>query len=68
MQLVGIQIYNFTTNSNVTWNRIEVIQKIPGQHTGRARSKETTENGHIEHRTRYSESTNVKLQNIQHGK
>ena len=47
---------------------MEVIQKIPGHHIGRAQSQGSTEHRHSEHRTYQSESANVKVQNFQHGK
>jgi hypothetical protein len=46
----------------------KIIQKIPEQRTGKARNQGTTENSHIGHCTHSAESTNVKVENIQHGK
>jgi hypothetical protein len=57
-----------TSNNKGNWNHLKIIQKIPEQHTGKARNQGTTENSHIGHCTHTSESTNVKVQNIQHGK
>jgi len=42
--------------------------KIPEQHDWNSRCQETTENSHIEHCTRTSASTNVRVRNIQDGK
>jgi len=47
---------------------IRITQKISKPHTGRAQNQGTTENSHIGHCTHNSESTNVKVQNIQQGK
>ena len=33
------------------WNHLKIIQKIPEQHTGKARNQGTTENSHIGHCT-----------------
>jgi hypothetical protein len=41
-------------------------KKICEQHTGKTWSQGTTENSHIGHCTHTSESTNVKVQQIQH--
>jgi hypothetical protein len=46
----------------------QIIQKIPEQHTGKAQNQGTSDNSHIGHCTRTAESTDVKVQNIQHGK
>jgi hypothetical protein len=40
---------------------VEIIQKIPEQHTGKARNQGTTENSHTGHDKRASECTNVKV-------
>jgi hypothetical protein len=47
---------------------IKIIQKIPEQHIGKAQNQGTTGHSHIGHCTYTSERTNVKVQNIQHGK
>jgi hypothetical protein len=41
--------------------------KIPEQHTSKAQHQETTENSHTVHSAHISESTNLKVQNVQHG-
>jgi hypothetical protein len=46
------------------WNHLKIIQKIPEQHTGKARNQVTTENSHTGHSTHTSESTNIKAQQI----
>jgi hypothetical protein len=50
------------------WNHLKIIHKIPEQHIGKAQNEGTTENSHIWHCTRTSESANVKVPNIRHGK
>ena len=55
-----------TSNNRGDWDFFKVIQKIREQHTGKTRSQGTTENSHIGHCTHTSESTNVKVQQIQH--
>jgi hypothetical protein len=40
------------------------IQKMPEQHTGKARNQRATENSHIVYCTHTWESTSVKVQNI----
>ena len=40
-----------TNNHMDNWNHLKIIQKIPEQHTGRARNQETTENSHTGHST-----------------
>ena len=61
---------NKTDNSNDRgkWNPLKIIQKIPEQQIGKAQNPGTTDNRHIGHCTRTSESTNIKVQHIQHGK
>ena len=51
-----------TSNNSGNWNHLIIIQKIPEQHTRKARNQRTTENNHIGHGTNTSESTNVKVQ------
>jgi hypothetical protein len=51
-------------NSGGNWNRLDVIQKIPEQHTGTAQNQGTTDNSHIEHCTRTAGSTDVNVENI----
>ena len=38
-----------TSNNRDKQNRIKIIQKIPEQHTGKARNQGTTENSHTGH-------------------
>jgi hypothetical protein len=57
-----------TSNNRGNWNHHKMIQKISEQHTGKARNQGATENSHIGHGTHTSESTKVKVQNIQHRK
>ena len=45
-----------------------MTQTVPEQHTGKARNKGTTENSHIGHCTHTTESANVKVQNMFHGR
>jgi hypothetical protein len=44
------------------WNHLKIIQKIPQQHNGKARSQGVAENSHIGHCTHTAESTDVKVQ------
>jgi hypothetical protein len=57
-----------TSNNTSNLNHLRIIQKIPEQYTGKARNQATTQNSHIGHCTRTAESTDVKVQNTQHGK
>jgi len=52
------------SNDKGNWNLLKIVQKIPEQQTGKARNQGTTENRHVGHSTRTSESTNLKVQNI----
>jgi hypothetical protein len=52
------------TSNKGNWNHLKIVQTLPRQHTGKARNQGTTENSHIGHCARTSESTNVKLQSI----
>jgi len=54
------------SNNRGDWDYFMVIQKIREQHTRKTWSQRTTENSHIGHWTRTSESTNVKVQQIRH--
>ena len=47
--------------SRSNWNHLKIIQKIPEQHTGKARNQGTTQNSHIGHSTHTAESTDVKV-------
>ena len=47
------------SNNRANWNHLNTIQKVPEQHTGKARNQKTTENIHTGHGTRTSENTNV---------
>jgi hypothetical protein len=57
-----------TRNNRGKWNHLKIIQKITEQHTRKVRNTGTTENSHIGHCTRTSESAKVKVQHTQHGK
>jgi hypothetical protein len=46
-----------TRTNRDSWNSIKIIQKIPEQHTGKARNQGFTENIHIGHSTRTLEGT-----------
>jgi len=46
----------------------KIIQKTSEQHPLKARHQWTTENIHTGHRTRTAGGTNVKVQNVCHGK
>ena len=56
------------SNNSSNWNHLKIICKITEHHTGKVQNEGTTENGHIGHCTHASESTDVKVQNIQHGR
>jgi len=55
-----------TSNIRGDWDYFKVIQKIREQHTGKTLSQGAKENSHIGNCTHTSESTNVKIQEIQH--
>ena len=55
-----------TGSNRGDWDYFKVIQKIHQQHTRKTSSQGTPENSHIGHCTHTSESTNVKVQQIQH--
>ena len=57
-----------TSNNKGNWNHLQIIQKVPEQHTWKLRHQVTTEYGHIGHCTHTEESTDVQVQNIQHRK
>jgi hypothetical protein len=38
-----------TSNNRGNWNHLKIIQKIAGQHNGKARNQGTTENSHTGH-------------------
>jgi hypothetical protein len=50
-----------------TCTHLNIIQKIPDKHTGKAQNQGTAENSHIGHCTHASESANLNVQNIEHG-
>jgi hypothetical protein len=58
----------WSVKTNVTpiitgdWNHFRILQKILGQHTGKARYQGTTDNSYIGHSTHSSESANVEAQ------
>jgi hypothetical protein len=55
-----------TSNNRGNWDHLKIFQKIPEQHTGKARNQGTTENGHTGHCTHTAESTGVKEQKGYH--
>jgi len=55
-----------TSNNRGDGDYLKVIQKIRKQLTRKTWSQGTPENSHIGHCTYTSESTNVKVQKIQH--
>ena len=57
-----------TSNNRDSSNHSKIIQNIAEQHIGKARNQGTTKNNHIGQFTHTSVSTNIKVQNIQHGK
>jgi hypothetical protein len=59
---------NDINNNRGNWNHLKINQNIPEQYTGEALNQGTTENSHIGHCTHTSESTNVKVLNIEHEK
>jgi hypothetical protein len=46
----------------------KIIQNVTEQHIGKALNQGTSQNSHIVHFTHTAVSTNIKVQNIQHGK
>ena len=54
-------------NNKGNWNLLQIIQKIPDQHTGKAHQG-TTENSHVGRCAHTAESSNVKVRNVYHGK
>jgi ribosomal protein L14E/L6E/L27E len=68
-----LRVWNVKANSDIinnrgNWNHLQIIQQIPDQRSGKARHQGTTENSHAEHCAHTSESSNVKVQNVYHGK
>ena len=59
---------SFTSNKIGQWNHRRIFQIIPERHTGKAQNQGTADNILIGHCTHTAESTDVKVQNIQHGK
>jgi hypothetical protein len=53
-----------TNKNRGEWNHLKITQKIPEQHTGKARNQGTKENSHTGHSTHMSESNDVKVQTI----
>ena len=51
-----------TSNNRSDWDHFKIIPKIHKQHTRKPWSEGTTENSHMGHCTRSSESANVKVQ------
>ena len=58
---------NGTNNNRDNWNHIKITQKIPEQHTGKARHLGVIEKSLTGHCARTAGSADVKVQNIQHG-
>ena len=58
---------NITGNNRDNRNRFKIVHKIPEQCTEKARNQGTTKNSNIEHWAHTMKSTNIKLQNTQHG-
>lgn len=59
---------NDTINTGGNWSLLKIIQKMPKEHTGKARHQGTTDNRNNEHHTQSLESSNAKVQNVQHRK
>jgi hypothetical protein len=59
--------YSDTRKKKGNWNHLTVLQTISEQHTGKTCNQRTKQNSHIGHCPHTSESTNVEVQNIQHG-
>ena len=57
-----------TGNDKGNWKNLKIIQKIPKQHSLKARNQGTTENSHIGHCTQALESANAKVENIKNEK
>ena len=58
----------YKIKSDTNWNHLQIIQKIPQQHTGKAGNQGTAESSQIGLCTSTAESTNVKVENIHLGK
>jgi hypothetical protein len=56
-----------TSHDRGDWNHVKTTQTVPEQHTGKVHQG-TTENSHTERCTQTTESADVEVQNIQHGK
>jgi len=52
----------------IYWKLLEITQKIPEQHKGKVRYQGTTESSEIGNCARTTESADVEVRNIQHGK
>jgi hypothetical protein len=59
---------SFNSNNRGHWNHLRIFQIIPEHHTGKAHNQKTADISHIGHCTHTVESTDVEVQNIQHGK
>ena len=57
-----------TSNNRGDWNHLNIFQTIREQLTVKTWHQGTIEHGHIVHCTYSLESTNVKVENIRHGK
>ena len=53
-----------TCSNSGNWNRFRIIQNISEQHEWKTLLQGTTENSHIEHCTRNSESAKVIVQSV----
>jgi hypothetical protein len=58
---------NNNNNNRGNWNHHQTIQKIPQQHAGKAGNQGITKSSHTGHYAQISESTDVKVPNIQKG-
>ena len=50
------------------WKHHKITQTIPKQRTGKARNEGTAKSSHIGHWTHTTESANIKVHNIRHGR
>ena len=56
------------SNNRGNWKHLKIIQRVPEQRTWKARYQGTTEHSHTGHCARTAGSTDVNVQNVQHGK
>jgi hypothetical protein len=64
----NVRSKNDTSNNRGNWGHLKIIKILPEQHSGKALDQRTTENSHTGHCTHTSESADVNVRNIQHGK